>query len=191
MSDDSQTKETVETEQEDIAKQTNRTFTQSDVDKLMAKESIKIKDQYKDYDTMKGELDAMQKDKKERDLAEMTELDKAKLKTEELEGQLSQLTIKNVEYGKSVKRQRVLNDAKYNILPRVYKENVILSEDEAEIIKSADEILTEFKADTGDVVKETFGIKEPKAKNNTVVITSPEDYSKHLKSTLMERLKSR
>ena len=192
MADNSDDQSKDDPKVDDRDKQTNRTFTQSEVDSLISKQVAKVvADKYSDYETNQQELQSLAKEKKERDEAEMTELQKAKTVIDDLTDNLTTVNIQNTEFKKTVLKQRVLNDPKYANLPRAYKNSVAASDDEAAVIESAEEMLKEFKQDTGDTVLQNFGLKDPTPKSTAPLMKDPGDYAKALKQQIADKLKSR
>ena len=114
-----------------------KTFTQSDFDRIMAKKIKEIESKYSDYSETKLKYEELEKLQKEKELAEKSELEK-----------------------KINLRNEILSLGKYSSLPRVYKNSVSLSESKEEIIASADEVLKEWEKDRGKS-PDTFGAPMP------------------------------
>ena len=69
-----------------------KTFTQEDVNRLLADQKRKTRDQFGDYDDIKKKLETLTAQEEERKQAEMTELEKAQARIQELTGQVDSLT---------------------------------------------------------------------------------------------------
>ena len=175
-------------------KESSKTFTQSEVDQMIARATQRTKQNFGDYDAIKQEHEALLAEKKERDLANKTEVEKLQAMNSELTTELTNVKGQISTYEKERLRMDVLNGNKYLNLPRAYKNLVVLSEDKEAIIASADEVLQEFENDTGKKVADTFGIAEPK--DTTLAqpskkVETPEDLAASWRSTIMSKLKGR
>jgi predicted N-acyltransferase len=182
-------------ESQNNGKETNKLFTQSDFDSRIALESKKLNDKYKDYEDVKNQLETLVNEKKEKELAEKSEIEKRDIQITELTQKMERLS---GDYDKAVKqniRNNVLNQSKYAKLPRAYKNMVVLSEKEDDIIQSADEVLKEFETDLGKN-KESFGtpIKTANDAVNTILgkeITTPEELSRKIKEGLVSKIRNK
>lgn len=137
-------------------KQTNKTYTQSEADQLVAKILKQELGKYADYSDVKAEAETLKREKSERELAEKSEIEKAQLvakdwqdKYGKLESEYKQQKLVNV-------KNEVLSDKKYAALPKVYRDSVRMSENADEIKSHADEMLKQFTADVA-TVKPTIG----------------------------------
>ena len=148
-------------------KQSTKTFTQSDFDKALARESKKLEERYGDYPQLKERLEALEKERKEKEEAEMSELQKANAMIEELKSKSTNLESLLTESQIKILKSDVLSRSEYFILPRAYK-NLVTGDSEENIKASADEILEEYKKDmakigkTPDFTPPDAGDKKPK-----------------------------
>ena len=145
-------------EVESAEKQSNRVFTQSEVDKLIATTVKRKLDEIGDVQSMKEQLELLSKEKKYRELSEMSEIEKYKDKMAELEKITLEKENALNQYKQKSTLAELFSDAKYNKLPKAYKNLVAYSDDSEELIKSAEVALAEYNADIGGGIKETFGI---------------------------------
>lgn len=193
--DDSQM-ENKETEQESTEeKQTNRVFTQSEVDKMVAGALKKAKDEVGDYDELKVKLEELEREKKEKELAEMSEIEKYKVKMEELEKAQIEKEKQLFEFKKKSALNDLLSDPKYSKMPKAYKNLVSYSDDTETMIKSAEDAFAEYEQDFGTGVKESFGIPTNKTvdtvKAARTVIRGAGDHKAALKAQIMEKINRR
>ena len=137
-----------------------KTFTQSDFDRIMAKKIKEIESKYSDYSETKLKYEELEKLQKEKELAEKSELEKREIKIQELSSKLEDSETKLSNQTKINLRNEILSLGKYSSLPRVYKNSVSLSESKEEIIASADEVLKEWEKDRGKS-PDTFGAPMP------------------------------
>jgi ribosomal 50S subunit-associated protein YjgA (DUF615 family) len=172
-------------------KESTKTFTQSEVDQMIARSIKKAKPE--DYDAIKEELNSIKATQKEMELAEKSEVEKLQALLSEANTELTNVTSQYTNLQKKQLRTDILNGSKYVGLPRAYKNMVELSDDKEAIMASADEVLEEFKKDTGKEVAATFGIPEPKdttISKPTKQVESPEDMASTLRSRLASMIKS-
>jgi len=133
-------------------KQSTKTFTQSDFDKAIMREKIRMEEQYGDYKTIKEQNDALLSEKKKQEEAQMSEIQKANAVIEELTSKSSKLeTLLSEAQIKNLKSD-VLSRIEYNILPRAYK-NLVTGDTEDGIKTNADEVLEEYKKDMAKIGK--------------------------------------
>jgi hypothetical protein len=186
MTDESQTTEVKETE-ESSEKQTNRVFTQSEVDIIAAKQVSKYKEQLSDYENLKAQNESLAKEKKEREMAEMSELEKLNTKLADIENEKARLAAENSAYKQNSRKLEILNTDKYADLPMKAKNAIKASDNDEEIIKEADEWLDVFKRTTGDIVDRSFGIKH-KDTTDTIIAHNSDDVAKGLKARVQAKL---
>lgn len=129
----------------DEQKDSNRTFTQSDFDKMVAKKEKEIVERYKDYETLKQKADALEKVQMEQEQAKLSEVEKANKRAQDLETRLAQIEQEKNLLAKTTLKLSVLSDPKYGVLPEPYKK-VIDGEDEAGMKDSAEKALDDFTA---------------------------------------------
>jgi hypothetical protein len=175
--------------QEQVAeeKQSNKTFTQSELDSMMSREKKKLESQYADYNEMKTKLDELVKEKEDKELAEKSEVEKKQVEIEKLTQKVNELSSEYETQKRLNLRNDVLSDTKYSKLTRAYKNLVKLSDDKDEIIANADEILEEFEKDFSK--KESYGTPLEKGKSNGGINTHPNNLAEHLKAKIAERMK--
>ncbi len=130
-------------------KQTNRTFTQSELDSMIAKAVHGEREKYEGFDEMKTQLDTLTKEKKNKELENKTELEKIQILFNEQTAQLTTAQNEVLELNKAKIRNEVLNDPKYSLLPSVYKNAVDLSDDPEAVKESAEKILNQYSVDMG------------------------------------------
>lgn len=76
-------------------KQTNpeqtKTFTQAEIDAIVQARIARERDKYKDYEDLKAKAEAYEEEKRQREEAEMTEVEKARKEAERLKAELESL----------------------------------------------------------------------------------------------------
>lgn len=164
--DDSQTTITETEEVEGEEKQSTKTFTQSDFDKHIAREKARIEEKYGDYETNKARLDELEKSIKDKAMAEMSELEKATATITDLNTKIEVLANSNLSLNKDIVRSKVLSSQDFNILPDVYKNAIISSDNEEEVLDSAKAILEQYNKDFGGVSRDS--VPEPGANQQTL-----------------------
>ena len=137
-------------------KQSNRTFTQSEVDKMLKGQSETEASKKSDYDAVMSELKQLKIEKQERIEAEQTDLEKSNGKNEQLEKKINELNSLLSGKEQSIIKQEVLNDPKFADMPSAYKQLVKLSDNREEVSTSADEQLLQYHSDFK--IKTDFGI---------------------------------
>jgi len=168
-------------------------FTQAEKDKEIAMIINREREKVSDYDDIKTKVETLEAEKKERSLADASDLEKANIQIEELTRTNVSLTGQVSEFAKHKTRNLVLGDAKYNALPRVYKDSVLLSDSTEDVQQSAEKILSEYQADTGKKIESTFGI--PPKQDTTIstpdtVIKNPEGLASALKDRVQSIIKN-
>lgn len=128
-------------------KNTNRVFTQSEVDQLVAKVVKNELAKFADYGDVKAKADALEAEKRERELSEKSEVEKAQVKLQEWEKKYGALESEYKAQKTVIVKNDVLADHKYAGLPKVYRDSIRLSENADEIKSHADEMLKQFQAD--------------------------------------------
>ncbi len=136
-------------------KQSTKTFTQSEHDQALATIEKKIKDQYKDYDDVTKKLTKLEKEKKDKQLEEASEIEKRDIQLKDLTEKIESLTNDYSKEKLKNMRNDIFSDARFTKLPRAYRNLVALSESKDEMIESANEVLKEFDKDFGR--KDNFG----------------------------------
>lgn len=173
-------------------KQTNRVFTQSEVDKMVAGALKKAKEETGDYNELKVKLEELEKEKKEKELEEMTELEKYKVKIQEMETLQLEKEKQLFAFKKKSALNEILSDKKYSQMPKAYKNLVAYSDDPETMIKSAEDAFNEYEKDFGTGIKESFGIPTNKTadavKNARTVIRGAGDMQAALKAQIMEKI---
>jgi hypothetical protein len=137
-------------------KQTNRTFTQSDHDRLVMEALTAERKKYADYPDIKKTLETLQTEREQAELKEKTELERKDHELTKLASELEKITLTNKQYELKSKRDKVLSDPKFSKLPSVYKEAVQLTDDELVLQAEADKVLERWKADF-NMTGQTFG----------------------------------
>lgn len=127
-------------------KQTNRTFTQSEADKMIADAVKKATDKFSDYDGVKKKLTELESEKKKADEASMSEIEKVKKQNSELTERIGVLEGENLRYKKTALRADVLSDPRFVNLPGAYRK-LIDGDDKDKITESADKVLAEWQED--------------------------------------------
>jgi hypothetical protein len=181
-------------ENQESEKQTNKMFTQSEVDQIAYKQAAKVKGDLDKMKAMEAELEQLRSVDKQRKEAEMSEIEKYQKKLQEIETDKIEKEKALFEYKKKDAIDQVLNNGKYSKLPNAYKKLVQYSENTEELITSADDALKEFEQDFGGEVKKTFGVPDqPKDAIKTVraEIKNADDMSNALKANMAEKLKQR
>ena len=167
-----------------VDKQTNRTFTQSEVDKMIKGQSETESSKYSDYDSVKTQLEELKLKQQEREEAELSDLDLSNKKNLNLEAEIAKLKGDISTKDQGILKQEVLNDPKYSDLPSAYKQLVVMSSKKEEVALSADEMLNQFNSDFK--VSQDFGIPK-ELKVNQPVNTGPinlDDMKAKLKARL-------
>lgn len=185
---------TDEQQTQEPEKQTNRTFTQSEVDKLVSESLKKEKEKYGDVESIKDELARLREEKKKSELEKLDETERLKVELEEIQRARDEAQREVSAYKQRQRLQDILSDSKYAKMPKAYKNMVQYSEDQEVMLKSADNALAEFERDFGTGVKETFGIPDQKVGDPTkaarTVIRGAGDMQAALKAQIMEKINS-
>jgi hypothetical protein len=193
-----QTTEQTEVKETAESKESTKTFSQSENDKLVA-EAIRKDREKLDVNSIMSKLEKLEKEnsqyrerEKEREEANMTELQKVQAQRDEIAKAKEQLEAENFNFKKSTKINEVLADAKYKELPKVYRNLVTYSDNFDEIVNSADSALNQYKEDFGGQVKSSFGIPDTsKADQTNGLKLNTSDGKNAVKAHIMERLKNR
>ena len=170
-----------------------QTFTQAQNDKLVGQAIVREREKYADYAENKEMLETLLAEKKERDLANKSESEKLQSINSELTTELTNVKSELTNYQKKQVRNDVLNAAKYQTMPRAYKNMVTLSDNAEDVMKSAEEVLEEYNKDTGGKIQSTFGIKSDK---DTIIaepakeIANPTDLANSLRSKVLGMIKN-
>jgi len=90
-------------EPEPPKKQEGNIFTQKDVDNIVAKSRKELEEQLGDYDKTKSELEKLLKEKKEREDAELSEIEKLKKQLDEKDSLISDLSKYKEQYDARIK----------------------------------------------------------------------------------------
>jgi len=147
-------------------KKSTKTFTQSEFDSKTSEFERSVKEKYSDYDELKKKNEDLEKEKKDRELAEMSEVEKAKKISEDLEAKNKELEIKNHDLLIKELRNEVLSTEEYSVLPSIYKEKV--EGDTVELIKeSAKKIMERYTNDMKDKGKDVAIPKNLEKKDKT------------------------
>jgi predicted nuclease with TOPRIM domain len=157
MDDDSQTTQEKTDDDKNV-----QTFTQSELDKIVAREKSKVKEklgsQVAEFEDLKSKYESLAQKEKERAEADMSELEKAKAVISDLNNELTELKVKAADFDKERTLSRVLSNSKYAQLPRAYKNLVIASDDEDAVIESANKAVEEWQKDNQGTAQKTFGL---------------------------------
>jgi len=165
-------------------KHSTKMFTQSEFDQHIARERKKIEEKYKDYDTLKTQLEELMKEKKERELAKKSEVEKRDIQIQELTQKLTKIETEYLTEKKKNLRNEILSDPKFSVLPKAYKNLVKISDNLEEIKESAEEALKEYEKDFGKK-RESFG--SPLLKQNANNNDGPKNMAEMIKQKLMNR----
>jgi len=141
-----QTEETVSEEPQVEEKQSNKTFTQSEFDKMLKKETSDLRKQVKELKSVSTELEELRQFKEESENEKMSAVEKAhkiaeeyKARLEDANKQLELASLNNI-------KNEVLADPKYSTLPKIYK-SAVKGDDENSIIESAEAIYEQWQND--------------------------------------------
>jgi hypothetical protein len=189
MIDESQSTET-QTEPE---KQTNRTFTQSEMDTILAREKNALKDKYSDYDNVKAEHEKLLAEQKAKELANMSELDQYKTMLAENEAKTKAMEAENLKLQRLQIKTDVLNMSKYSALPSVYKKAIEAGESQELVIESAEKVYAEYLTDFGknETVAPNFENTTQSQEPKIIVPAMTNDALKQAKETFQTKLKAR
>jgi hypothetical protein len=169
-------------------KETNKTYTQSDFDKEVARQMAEFKVKHGDPEKTKKELENLMKWKKEKEEEALTEQEKIEKRLEELKDESTTVKRRNQILELQLKTKDILSESKYSTLPRVYK-NMVQGESEDEIRLNADKIMQEYADDlktagkTVEFVPPDIG-KTPESKISVKT-------AKDLKNDAIEKAKNR
>ena len=133
-------------------KQSNKTYTQSDFDKEVARQLAEHSLKYKDYDLTKKELEELKTWKQEKENAELSEAEKMQKMVEEQKSQLESLQTQNKELSLSVLKGNILSGSEFMGLPKAYK-MMVQGESEEEIKVNATKALEEWQSDLSKLGK--------------------------------------
>lgn len=183
--------QTPETKKEDAPKV--QTFTQAENDRLVGQAIVKERQKYADYNDTKQQLEALLSEKKEREMANKTELEKIQAAHSEVLTELTNAKNELSTYQKEKVRNSVLDGSKYRGLPRAYKNLVSLSDNAEEVMAAADKVLEEYQNDTGKKVAETFGI--PEQQDTTIsepakAVANPSELAASLRQKVLGAIKN-
>lgn len=131
-------------------KLSNKTFSQSEFDQMVARKEKEILARFKDYDEVKKTAEQLATEKKERELAEKTEVEKLQLKEKELTERLSIIESEKKKLEVLNVKNDVLSKSEYSVLPRAYK-SMVEGDTAESILASADNILKEYEQDVKKV----------------------------------------
>jgi hypothetical protein len=149
--------------------QSNKTYTQSDFDKEVARQIAEFRVKHGDPDKVKNELETLKKWKEEKENEALTEQEKIQKRPDELKDENTTQKRRNQLLELQLKTKDILSESKYSTLPRVYK-NMVQGESEDEIRLNADKIMGEYADDL-------------KAAGKTVEFVPP-DIGKHKESKI-------
>lgn len=135
---------TTETNEE---KQTNRVYTQSEHDSAMADRDAKIRENEKSMGELKAQLEKLESEKKQKELDEMSELEKYKSMYEDVVSKNKDFESQMGELKKEQLVNEVLQREEFKVLPSVYRRSIIRSENLDEITESANQALEQYKTD--------------------------------------------
>ena len=149
----------------DESKQTNRTFSQSEHDVDIARVQRESDDKYADYDAMKKQNEELLAAKKERELNDMSEIEKANAINEDLAAQLLVEKTKNESLAVDQLKADILSKPEFQALPRAYR-SMVIGTDEATITLDAERVVEEYKVDVKGMSNiPDFGPKKTKDKD--------------------------
>jgi hypothetical protein len=192
MDDSTITTEQKQEVQEPNEKQTNRTFSQSEMDKMVGEAIKKEREKLGDIESIKVELEELRKEKKTSELAKLDEVERLKVQLEEQEATKLEKEKEIYTFKKKIALNELLGDSKYSKMPSAYKKLVNYSDDNEEMLKSADNALAEFEKDMGGSIKDTFGIPSDSSvnpiKSARTVIKGAGDMQAALKAQIAEKL---
>lgn len=180
-------------------KQTNRVFTQSELDSFLHREVSKMKTEYdtklKEFSGMKEEFETLKKTKLEKERAEMSELEKSKMEKADILAQMEKIQNDYLLLKKEQTVNEVLQKEEYSKLPLVYRKSIVRSDNLDEVMQSANDILELYNKDFSGLkpVEQNIGkpISSPSTFNGQAVINSQSstDGMAHIKAKLAERIK--
>jgi hypothetical protein len=147
-------------------KQSNRMFSQSEVDQMVAKLSRKIEEKYNDYDSVKKEIESLRKEREEKELAEKSELEKTQINLDKINKELEITKQENSRFKLENIKNSILQEPRFAKLPRAYKNLVVASENSDEVRQSAEDVFREFEQDHNGLKSENFGKPIEKLKGN-------------------------
>jgi hypothetical protein len=169
-------------------KETNKTYTQSDFDKEVARQMAEFKVKHGDPEKTKKELANLIKWKKEKEEEALTEQERIQKRLDELKDESTSVKRRNQILELQLKTKDILSESKYSTLPRVYK-NMVQGESEEEIRLNAEKIMTEYQDDLKKIGKTVEFVppemsKTPESKINVKSL-------KDLKNEAIEKSKNR
>jgi hypothetical protein len=136
-------------------KQTNKMFTQSEFDKMVATKEKEIMSKFSDYSDLKTKAESFAKLQAEQEQAKLTEVEKAQKRSAELEQLLNQERTEKQLLSKKTMKLEVLSDAKFGVLPGPYK--AMIDGDTVEAIREAAELQLK---DFHEILKNANNIKQ-------------------------------
>jgi len=164
-------------------KATNRVFTQSEYDRAVAQQMKRANDLEAQMKATNEKLAEFEKQRKEKELAEMSELEKANTLNKELQAQIEGLNGKIQDFQKMELKNNVLLDPKYTVLPAVYKK-AIAGDTEEDLKASADAIVEQYN---NDIAK--LGVDKPNIGVPNLKTDDPAKKPIGVKAILAEKLK--
>lgn len=99
---------------ETTAEPDGKTFTQSQLEEIIGERLARERKKYSDYDELKAQLEAKQKEEEERKKAEMTEIERLKAEKEELAKKYEMTEKEKAEYQKKIDAIRAKTEEKVN-----------------------------------------------------------------------------
>lgn len=128
-------------------KQTNRTFTQSEFDSMLAKQTAEMTEKIKGFSVLEKKYSELESKLQEKEESEMSELQKLQSKVEKLTETKTNLEKTLKEKDRGIITSSVLADPKYASLPTVYKRAIPLSDSKEEVIAEAERALEQYQKD--------------------------------------------
>lgn len=113
MEDVEQTQESEEITVESKPEQPEKTFTQAELDEIVAKRLERERKKYEkfaDYDDLKARLAEYEKEREERQRAEMTEIERYKADFEKVTSEKQTLEQQLTELRETIKREKIVNE---------------------------------------------------------------------------------
>jgi hypothetical protein len=170
------------------SKSSNKSYSQSEFDSLMAKKESELKEKYADYDDLKSKYTEIEKWKKEKELAEMSEVEKQQKMVDDLKAQNEKFEKEKNEMALQILKNEVLSDKKYATLTRAYKQ-LVKGASKEELELSADQALKEY---TDDLRLQGVKLKIPMpdlTKGDKVSETTPQTPAEKAKAVFERKAK--
>jgi hypothetical protein len=157
---------------EEHKKESNKSFTQSEHDKALKKELAKEREKLRnevreeltkeigdltEIKSLQTELKTAREAKEKAEQDKLSDVQKMEMAIQEAINQNQELAQQNEQFRIEQTKASVLNDPRYSVLPRVYREKIQGGTDPNIVAASAEELLAEYQKDMETVASKNIG----------------------------------